>query len=116
MENPNLFLEIHLTNAVECDLFANILQPGCKVRVSNEIMCQAGGIHRNAFVYILNTQTVEPVIAKAEDLLEVLHPLAEAPEFFVLCTLYSRINTRVWSPMPEHSCLPVSAILRRESV
>ena len=114
--NYNFFTAITNDETNECDAFADILQPGTKVRTSNDIMCQAGGISRKAFVHVCELGSAEPVVAQAEAFLEVTEAFAHEPQFFVLCTLYSKVGDRVWTPKVGTVSLPTSRILRREVV
>ena len=113
--DETVFQETHLSSPAKCEALEQLLPPGTRVRVSNNIMCQAGDVCRGSFVYVFDATSNHNVLVTVTAFLEVT-PDGFEPQFFMLCSPLSKLRAREWKTMSRTVCVPTQHILRRETV
>ena len=93
--DETVFQETHLSSPAKCEALEQLLPPGTRVRFSNNIMCQAGGVCRGSFEYGFDSTSNHNVLVTLTAFLEVTPDGFEPLFFYVVLAALEASSPRV---------------------
>ena len=107
--SETLFLETYLINSVRIHVYDHLLEAGATVFASDKLVCHLGNVPKQAYVWICDEQSREPVLRITQLFLEVRRPL-EPPFCYVQCSPLERCSATTWKPMEGSSSIIISPV------